>query len=242
MGFLTRRMAALIGAVVLAGFATFALTSYVQGIESRTLRGAEMVQTFVAKDEILAGMEGKTAIADGLIVKESVPRKVVAEDVIRSLKDIENRVAAVNIKKGEQIISSRFVAPTEARGILPIPTGKQAMAVEIEVPPGVAGFIQAGDKVSIIAQLSDPEPQAQYVLQNIAVLAVGQRIVTSEEGEGAGKVQRSETKVLLTLAVNRDEAEKLALAIAEGDLYFTLVPPAQEPGSTSGRNLGNIFS
>ncbi|MGH9195510.1 MAG: Flp pilus assembly protein CpaB [Acidimicrobiia bacterium] len=243
MGFLTRRMAALMGAVFLAGLATFALTSYVQGIETRTLRGAELVQTFIAKDEIVAGMSGKEAIADGLIVKESVPRKVVAEDVIRSLKDIEKRVAAVNIKKGEQIIASRFVAPTEARGILPIPSDKQAMAVETDVPPGVAGFVQAGDRVSIIAQLEvENFHHAQYLLQNIQVLAVGQRIVTSEEGEGTSKVERSETKMLLTLAVNREEAEKLAWAVAEGDIYFTLVPPSQQPGSTSGRNFGNTFS
>lgn len=237
-----RRSVALAGAVILAGLGTFALMSYVRGIEARTLRGAELVEVFVAKDLIPSGTAGQVAINDGLIEKQTVPRKALAEGSISSLKEIENRVAAVDIFKGEQINQARFVRPAEARGLIPIPADRQAMSIEVDMPPGVAGFVQSGDQVSIIAQLEEPEPRAEYLLQNVQVLAVGQRVVTIDGNKDAGQVQQTQERVLLTLAVTPAEAEKLAFAMFQGQIHVTLLPTGQQPSSTSGSTSGNVFS
>lgn len=237
-----KRWIALVGAVVLAGVGTLALVSYVRGIESRTLEGAQLIETFVAKDTIAAGVVGAAAVSDGLIVKQAMPRKMVPEGVIQSLKEIENRVASVDILKGEQILGERFVRPAEARGLLPIPPDRQAMSIELAAQTGVAGFVQQGDRVSIIAQLEEPEPKAQFLMQDIQVIAVGQRVAEAGEGESGDKqVQQNQQKVLMTLAVTPGEAEKLAYAMFQGQLYFTLLPRDHKAGPAGGSTARNIF-
>ncbi|MFA5787958.1 MAG: Flp pilus assembly protein CpaB, partial [Actinomycetota bacterium] len=150
---MSRRTLAILLAVILAAVAAVALNSYVQNAESRALKGVETARAYLAKDTIPEGTSGDTAISKGLIAREAIPRKMLAEGAIKSLTEIKNRVAAVTILKGELILAARFIKPAEAKGILPIPADRQAISVEVSIPPGVAGFIQPGDHVSIIAQL-----------------------------------------------------------------------------------------
>jgi hypothetical protein len=44
------------------------------------------------------------------------------------------------------------------------------------------------------------------------------------------------------LALTADEVEKVALALAEGELYFTLVPSGQPDQGTTGRTVDDLFS
>lgn len=240
---------ALVAAVLLAAVATGLLLSYVRGIERRAFAGTQVVPVFVAKDTIPANTRGDTAISRGLIVRRDLPLFARVEGGIASLREIEKKVSAVTILGGEQILAARFVLPAQARGLLQIAADRQAMSVEAETPPGVAGFVQPGDRVSIIAQVGLPstaggqakEPRVGYLLQGIEVLAVGQRVVSPERRGLAARPQQ-QGRVLLTLALTPTEAEKLAFAIFEGELYFTLLPPGQSPAGTPGRTAENAFS
>jgi pilus assembly protein CpaB len=223
-GLLAGRSMALVAALALSAFGTFALVSYVKGIEASTRKGEKLVHSFIAKDFIPAGTDGETAISDGLVAREEVPQRLLPEDAIQSLDEIQNRVAKVDILKGEQILSARFVKSSETEGIVAIPAGRQAMSVEVESPPGVAGFVRPNARVSIIAQLTEPRPRAEFVLQDVQVLAIGQGAL---DGAGATTAD-TQGKVLLTLAVTPSEAEKLAFAVSQGEVYFTLLPPDQE--------------
>jgi hypothetical protein len=53
--------------------------------------------------------------------------------------------------------------------------------------------------------------------------------------------QQVTSNVLLTLALTPSQAEKLAYAVFEGDIYFTLVPNGQRPATTPGRTQANAF-
>lgn len=246
---MSKRGAGLVVAVVLAGLATAALISYVRGVEEKTLRGAEMVGVYVAKDFIPAGTSAEEAFSKGLIAREAVPRRVVASDAITSLEQIRGRVAAVTILKGEQVVGLRFVLPGTVKGALPIPAGRQAISVDVGVPSGVGGFVQPGDRVSIIAQLAGSggraDAQVQFLLQRVEVLAVGQRVVATTAAPARGQPAQAEPQqrgqVLLTLALTPVEAEKLAFAIFQGELYFTLLPPGQKSVNTPGRTRANAF-
>ena len=217
------RSLALVTAVGLSFLATFALVSYVKGVEARTRSSEELVNAFVAKDFIPAGTSGENVISDGLVVREQVPRRLMPEGSVQSLDAIKDRVVSVDIYKGEQLFEGRFVLPTDSMGMVAIPEGQQAISVEVGAPPGVAGFVQPHARVSIIAQLEEPEPRAEFVLHNVQVLAVGPRGVDAAEAQVDST--QLEQKVLLTLAVTPDEAEKLAFAVSQGDIYFTLLPP-----------------
>lgn len=242
-----RRGIALGLAIALAAVATISLFSYLRGVEARALKGVESVQAFVAKEIIPSGTSGGTAITKGLIGRELIPRKSLALGSIRSLTEIQSRVASVTILKGEQILSARFKAASAAKGLLNLPADRQALSVELELPPGVSGFVRSGDHISVIARLEKTGPtanpvevQVKYLLQDIEVLQVGQRVVTTDKDKGA-QVEQNTRKVLLTLALTPGEAEKLAFALFDGELYFTLLPEGQKPVETPGRTRENAF-
>lgn len=242
------RAVALAGAIGLGGIATVGILGYIGSIESRALRGQESVSAFVAKGVIPQGTAGQVAISQGLIVRQPIPRAMLAEGSITSLDQVKDRVAAVNILKGEQILSARFVE-AGAKGVLPIQADRQAVSVELGIPPGVAGFVRPGDRVSIIAHLDagpGGEARVQYLLQGIEVLAIGQRSVLEgddrQQQQGGLGAQSQQQRVLMTLSLTPAEAEKLVFALFKGQVYFTLLPPEQQPVSTPGRTRENAFA
>lgn len=249
---MSKRTGGLLLAVVLAALSTTALISYVHGVEEKAFAGAETVEVYVARDAIPAGMSGDAAVQRAAIERTAVPRKVVADGAIHSLDEIRGKVAQVTIMRGEQIVAARFTSPDESGTGLSIPEGRQAMAVEIDAPPGVAGYVQTGSHVSVIAHLniadkggSSNEPRAQFLLQDVPVLAVGRRIVVTAASGARDSARQQQTqatdKVLLTLAVAPAQAEKLAYALFEGDVYFTLLPQGAKPVTTTGRTRINEF-
>jgi pilus assembly protein CpaB len=249
---MSRRTIALIVSVVLAAVATIALISYVRGLENKAFEGTKTVTVFVAKDTIPQGTTAEFAASNGLFERTVIPQKVVAQGAIGSLDEIKGRVAGVSILKGEQIVSARFVAPGTQGGGLPIPTGRVAMSVQVDIVPGVAGFVQPGSRISIIGHMDlQPPPGAtgaqarvihrvQFILQDIEVLAIGPRVVTVQ-GQPPAQQQQG-TQVLATLALTPQQAEKLTFFRIHGDITFTLLPQGARPTTTPGRTQDNAFS
>jgi len=247
---MSRRGIALIVAVVLAAVATVALVSYVQSAHSKSL--PHPVTAYVAKQNIPVGTDAASIISKGLVETKTVDQSVLPVGAITSLNDIQGKQAAIDIAQNEIILSTRFVAPgtaTQGGPLLNIPVGQQAVSVEVATIPGVANFIQPGDHVSIILQLNVPTGAnagllVKYLLQDVTVLQVGQRvIVPPANGQpGGAQVLATAGKVDLTLAVTAVQAEKLVLGTLQGTLYFALVPQDQKPQNTPGRTVKNEFA
>lgn len=247
---MSRRTVALVLAVLLAALATIALISYVSGLEDKVYEGQQVVDVFVAKQDIAPGVSGDTASSQGLLVSTKIAEKVVPEGAITSLQEISGKIAAVQIFKDEIIVGARFVAPGAAvRGVLPIAQGKQAISVQVGTPAGVAGFVQPGDQVSIIVHLArEGRPPAggeiaRYLLQRIDVLAVGTRVVAVGAAQ-QGQEQQAQNVAccLFTLAVSPGQAEQLVYAQTNGQLTFTLLPEGAQPVNSGGRTIVNLFN
>lgn len=244
----SRRTAAVVAAVVLAAVATVAFTSYVKAAEAHAVASQQPVNAFVAKDTIPSGTSAQKAEDDGLITRTAIPRHLLADGAITSLSQISGKVSAVSIMKGEQILSARFVAPQDNRGLLTIPSDLQAVSVQVGIPAGVASFVEAGDHVSVIAKVEDggaggsQTSHVQYLIQDVEVLAVGQRVVTKTSQTGNQSTTQTDGEILMTLAVSPADAEKIVYGTLAGQIYFTLVPPGQAPVTTPGRTASNLFS
>jgi len=245
---MSRRAIALIVAVVLAAVATIALVSYVQSAHNKNI--GSPVTAYVAKEDIPVGTDAATIISKGLIETKTVDKSVVPVGAIGSLQDIQAKVSIVPIFANEIILAARFGAPgtTSAGQLLTIPPGTQAISVEVSTIPGVANFIQPGDKVSIILQLAGASTSnganlVKFVLQNVLVLQVGTRVIVPPvNGQpGGSSVQQTAGRVDLTLAVTPVQAEKLALGTLQGTLYFTLVRPDSKAVNTPGRTARTEF-
>lgn len=247
---------AVVLALLLAAAATIAIFLYVQGIEERAFEDAELVEVFVAQGPIEAGTAAGEAGDAGLIARDTAPRGNVPVGAITQLEQIEGLVAVDRILTGEILLRERWGSQEDVSVAFEIPEGFEAIAVEVGIPPGVAGYIRAGDRVSLIATVEAPgatttddggtvteeagEVRSQYLLQGIEVLAVGQRTI---EAEGEAAPQGS---VLMTVALEPEDAERLVFAINNASLYFTLLPDDlpedAEPQDTPGRTLDDLFS
>jgi pilus assembly protein CpaB len=249
------RLIAIVAAVVLAALATVAIVTYVRGIEQRAFEDAELVEVFVAQEEIPAGTSAEAASEAGFVARDNAPRATVPDGAVTSLDQLSGLVAQERILAGEVIVRARWADPAAVAAELDIPEGFEALAVQVGIPPGVAGFVREGDRVSLIATVETPgdvvteedgtvveEPGeflTQYLLQGIEVLAVGQRrVVTEEEQEGG---QQPTDQVLLTVALQPEDAERMVFAIENASLYFTLLPDDAEPVDTPGRTLIDLF-
>jgi pilus assembly protein CpaB len=99
-----------------------------------------------------------------------------------------------------------------------IPVGMRAMTVRSNEILGVAGFLYRGSHVDCMVTFTLPGgkfPQAQTVLQNIEVLAVGQTI----EPDPQSKPQKVNE---VTLLLTPEDSLKLELASAQGNIQFVL--------------------
>lgn len=260
---MNRRVIGLVAAFVLAAIATVALYLYVQRADERAQEDVQLRQVYVATQQIEAGTPAEAAITQGLIQQREVPANAVADGAIGSLDQIEGLVATVPIVPGQQIVAANFAetAAVATGTDIEVPEGLQAVSVDLGVLPGVAGFVNAGDRISIISLIDQeagapdgeaPEATAtltsQYLLQDALVLAVGQRVTTFDEnGNPTGKaIRENNENYIFTLALEPEQIERLVFAETQSQLWASLQPDREEeedfePFDTPGANLENLF-
>jgi pilus assembly protein CpaB len=123
--------------------------------------------------------------------------------------------------KGEPLSETRL-APAEggAGGMASLLTpGKRAIAVKGNKVLGLAGLIQPGNRVDVVATLEDEQipgrVRSKTVLENVLVLGAGAELEPGDDGKPA-------TTDTYTLELGPAEGETLALAATKGTLNFAL--------------------
>jgi pilus assembly protein CpaB len=103
-----------------------------------------------------------------------------------------------------------------------IPLTMRATSMNVNVVSGVSGFVLPGDRVDVLVVIDRPGQAGnaitRTILQNVEVLAAGQK--TEQKGGDPVTVQS------VTLIVDPEGAEKLALGLHEGKLHLVLRNPA----------------
>jgi pilus assembly protein CpaB len=235
------RVLAILVAVVLALVATAALVVYVNGADRRAISDQEPVQVWVAAKPIKAGTSGVNARNTGLIEQVVVPKKNVVDGSVRSLAQIQNRYAAVDLVQGEQLLVRRWVGAEDVAGrrLLQIPADHQALSIGVDLTRQVAGFVTPGDSVSMVVSMERGGAQrSQFLLQNIQVLAVGETALSNAAAQGGGgrvaQGRSSQNLTAVTLAVPETHVERVVYAAENGSIYLTLMPPNAEAAATGG--------
>lgn len=152
---------------------------------------------------------------------EQRPVKYIPQDVLANPKEVIGRRSRIGIVAGEPLQESKLFKRGESSvSALPIPTGKRAVTVAVDEVVGVAGFLQPGSCVDVLATWDngDGEFISKVILQRIFVLAIAQE--TTPPGSTKPKVTSS-----VTLAVVPSDAEKLILASDHGKLRLALRDP-----------------
>lgn len=232
----TRTLAFGAAALAVAGLTAWLMYTVIAGYQRQieaAKAGPGLVELVSAAVELVPGKP----IAEADLETRQVPGDSFQSYQVFSKEqksEILGKVPAERILQGEVIRRERLDA-LAARAALDriIAEGARAVTVLAERAAGVGGLLMPGDQVDVIVTIR-PDTNAlgadwvtETILQNVRVLAVDQEVLGGQAEENAeggkkGKETRSNRKILVTLEVMPDEAEKLALAESRGDLHLTL--------------------
>lgn len=138
--------------------------------------------------------------------------------------ELKALVAAIDIKKGQAITSNLVVKDADVvvgpqSAFLPIPSGFVAVTIPTGEQTGVAGYIQAGDYISMIAIVAAQKGQnIRTVFTNIHILKVGP--ATSEAKTGTPKTGGLSSS--LTIVVTACQAEYINWFLTNAALRYVL--------------------
>ncbi len=137
-----------------------------------------------------------------------------------STEEVLGRGLITPVAENEPLLSTKM-ALSEAGGGLPIviPEGSRAVSVQVDEVVAVSGFVLPGNRVDVLVTLDQAtysdNPITKVIMQNVAVLAVGQIIASDANG----------TPIVVstsTLLVTPEEAERLVMAATKGRIQFAL--------------------
>ena len=158
--------------------------------------------------------------------------------------DIIGRGLIVPVVKNEPILGAKLASKEAGSGLPPvIPEGMRALSVRVNEVIGVAGYVLPGTRVDVVATASPTEQRAdatsKLILSNVQVLTSGTRM---EQDQEKGKPMQV---TVVTLLVNPEQAERLALASTEGKIQLALRNPLDQgapetPGIKTASLVGNV--
>jgi pilus assembly protein CpaB len=140
------------------------------------------------------------------------PRALVPDGAVHVVAQAVSRRSAGPLARGEPITAQRMVGAGLATGLAP-----GMAATPVEVSPGAAGFVHAGDHVDLIAlpTAADGSGVPTTVASGVLVLAV---LPPPDHGTGADAAQ-------LVVAADRAIALRLVAGNARGGFTVIAAPP-----------------
>src|ERR1039458_668612 len=209
----------MIGGLALAVGLLVAFTVYNKLRTSSGSNSSEReVRVVVAADDVLVGV--KLEAHDVRVI--ALPQSAAPPGAFSDPAKVVGRGAILPIGKGDFILPSKLAA-LNAGGGLPslIPPGMRAVSVRVNDVVSVAGFVQPGTRVDVLAtgnQGGGNDRQTTTVLENVAVIAVGKSLDRNASAD-------AQTAPVITLLVSPDDAQKLALVSQEGRIQLSLRNP-----------------
>ena len=231
-------------ALVLGLMTSILVFSWLQNEKNRLLAApiplTQNVQVVVANADFAWG----TKLTPEMVQVQEFPSGIIPEGHFISADAIKDRVIMVDVKRNEVLLESKLAPVGSTTGGVAAVTdiNKRAMSVKVDDVIGVAGFIKPADRVDVMVTI-EPDAgkqgnsMAKMILENVKVLAAGTQM------ERKGKDEEPKQVQVITLEVDVEEAEKLALASTQGKLRLALRNPLnQQHVLTKGANVGALLS
>jgi pilus assembly protein CpaB len=214
-----RRTTLLIAIVLAVGTGWLTLT-YLSSLRPAQ---SQQRQVLVATQDIPA----RTQITAAMVRTETRSENTLEPDALADPSRAVGSLALITIPSGSQLTASKI--GTNVAFALPVRLreGMRAVSIPIDRVKGVAGLIQPGDRVDVIAvppQHGNGTPgKAVTILRGIRVLAVG----NSLENVSATPSPQEEAAATVTLEVNPKQADLLAWADANANIRLALRSPRE---------------
>lgn len=189
----------------------------------------EMIRTLIASQNIPKG----TLLDESMVKRIDVPRKWRQPGALASVEDVLGQLTAVPIQKDGQILITQLLSPKNES--LTYQIGKRMRAVVVPINDvSLLCLVKPHMRVDILATFRDKlskEFTTITLFQNVVVLAVGDnygQVIPQNMTDAsatipeAGCHQAESSSQALIVALSPEDAQKLALAAAAGELTVTV--------------------
>ncbi len=218
----------LVLALVLAGVAAWGAHRWIKSqAQKRVPKGPTLVPVVIAKTKLAPGLR----LAKAHLAVKRWPQGAVPPGSFRRPQTLIGRVVRAPLAKGEAVLMYKLAPKGVAGGLSAIvPPGFRALTVRVDEVIGVGGFVQPGDRVDVLVTvlkgLYREDPITRTVLQDIPVLAVGDKLVEEYTAKSSkkkrGKKSKKTTVRIVTLQLTPQQGEYLALAATWGKVLLAL--------------------
>lgn len=201
-------------ALVVAVIATFGVYRVLEATKASS-RVATMPVVVAAKD-----MPEGVIIDRMAVVVAQWPVGTQPAGAYTSVDSVAGRVSRVAIYKGEALVPGRLAPEGTGAGLeVKITPGKRAYGIRINDVASLAGMVQPNSRVDIMVVIADPDNTGKQVaklfMENMRVLAIGAAPERAQDG-------RPISAAVASIEVTPEQAERLAIAAAQGSLQLVL--------------------
>lgn len=223
--------------LILAAVAVLMIYSYISSRETELVSEyGNMTPVVVAREDI----KELEIIDDRKVRLENIPAKFQMPGHFSRVEDLYNTIAAVPIKKGEQITVPRVTYPGAQSGLSrQISIGKRALSIQVTEGQAVSRLLKPGDRVDILALVDyaagkKEKLKVKTVLQDVLVLSTGLYVTNSvpviNVRGGTGESEPRQMKLnsytnynTVTLELTPFEVQKMVFLVSAGNgIYLSL--------------------
>jgi pilus assembly protein CpaB len=214
-----RRIPLIVGLLLALGTGVL-LLNYLGSLRA-SATAVETRKVWVASRDIPARMQ----LTDAFLAESTRPAAEVDQDAIGDRTKILGKYSLITIPSGSVVTASKI---GDGTGALPtrLPPGMRAVSISIDRVKGVAGLIQPGDRVDVIAvppRVGSEIPKASAILRGVLVLAMGNTVETTS----ATPSPDNQNLTTVTLALTPKQVDLLATADLNTTLRLALRPPKE---------------
>jgi pilus assembly protein CpaB len=178
--------------------------------------GGEQAETIVVADKNIGLAETVTRQHVKLV---AWPKASVPPGAVRTLEEVDGRVVRSSILAGEPVLEGKLAPQLAGKGgIMPmlVPEGQRGVTIKLDEALRESGFLLPNSRVDVLVSMpkspGSQEKIAKVILQDVTVLAAGQTVEIRDN--------KPVTSTTVTLAMTPEQAERLAVAQAEGKLML----------------------
>ncbi|UCG51301.1 MAG: Flp pilus assembly protein CpaB [Candidatus Latescibacterota bacterium] len=209
-------VAFLLIATVLAVAAAGTVYLYLKGMPAAQAEATPTVPVVVATKDMTFG----TTLKDEHLKLVEFPKESVPPNSYGAIDSVLSQTTKVFVADGEPILASKLSAIGGGLSVRVAPN-MRAMSLDVNDVTGVSGFVLPGDRVDVLVTVDNAAGSnvavTKTILQDLEVLAAG--VKTETKGNKHITVQT------VTVLVDPEGAEKLALGVHQGQVHLALRNP-----------------
>jgi pilus assembly protein CpaB len=200
------------------GLAASYMTSKLLAERNTTPTEEAKVKVVVAKIRVPAWTSIKNP--EKYFEEKEIPESVAPKKGLQELSKLKDQRLSQALSEGEYMLEDKLVNTDQVGLIAKLPAGMRAIALKVNAESLAGGFVLPGYRVDVVSTTrgNANESVSKIILQNMLVLAVD--TIANRDNQTTSLLGST-----VTLAATPEEAQRLSLASALGELRLTLRAP-----------------